>query len=73
MLGSYNGKVEAVKNGDWMKIGVEAPEETNSRRASKIAGVNGPSMSKPARPQHIYRALAQDTQPGRQKAVTKSW
>lgn len=54
MLGSYNGKVEAVKNGDWMKIGVEAPEETNSRRASKIAGVNGPSMSKPARPQHIY-------------------
>lgn len=42
MLGRYNDNIETGKNGDRVKIGVEAPEETNSKRAAKMAGVNGP-------------------------------
>lgn len=42
VLGSYNGNVETGKNEDSMKIGVEAPEGTNSRRVAKMAVVNGP-------------------------------
>lgn len=35
VLGSYNGNIETGKNGDLMKIGVEALEATNSRMAAK--------------------------------------
>ena len=41
VLGSYNGNVETGKNGDWMKIGVETPEGTNSRCAAQMADVSG--------------------------------
>lgn len=35
VLGSNNGNVGTGKNGNWMRIGVEAPEGTNSRGLKK--------------------------------------
>lgn len=32
VLGNYNGNTGTGKNGNWMRIGVEAPGGTNSRK-----------------------------------------
>lgn len=35
VLGNYNGNTGTGKNENWMRIGVEAPEGTNSRGLQK--------------------------------------
>lgn len=41
VLGNYNGSAGNGRKGNWMRIGVEELEGTNSRGLQKMAGVDG--------------------------------